>query len=134
MALALAGLALGGCPASGTCPDCRYRTATVTASDVATWTAVKMDTEINHDASTEEDNCPIRGEPHPCISKKKDEPVLCRVTQGDGKAEVMLSIPSMEDAGHTVTLKITKGTTSQTLTTTTVATPISDSAPTTCTK
>ena len=135
VALAFAGLALGGCPASGTCPDCRYRTATVSAADVSSWTAVKMDTEIDHDASTEEDKCPIRGEPHPCVSKKKDEPVLCRVKQtDDGKAAVMLSIPSMEDAAHTVTLKITKGTTSETLTTTTVTTPISDGAPATCTK
>src|SRR5690242_13522745 len=134
--LPLAAITLGllpGCPVRRTCPNCEYRTATFDASDVEDWTSAVMETKIDHDASSSSQSCPIEGDPSPCVTNRPDENVLCRVKQLDGgKATVMLSLKSLSDAAHSVTLQVKKGSTSQTLTTTNVGAPTSTSVPLDC--
>jgi hypothetical protein len=115
-------LFLGGCPAEGTCPTCRYRTAsfTVSAADLDGMTSVSMHTHIEN-PSTE---CPKSG----CIYDHTDD-ITCKVGTAAGTKRQKLPAMSADGATHDVTITIQAGETTKPAITATVGTPADTTPP-----
>lgn len=99
---------LGGCPAVPICPNCGYRTASFTlkANEVGQVTVAKMHTHIDHPpTSGGDDNCPIIGDPSPCVTDRVDD-VLCKISTTSAKQAISLPVQSVDSATHTVNVSI----------------------------
>ncbi len=99
---------LGGCPAAATCPNCKYRTASFTLQpgEVGAVTSAQMSTQINHPPSTTgSDNCPITGDPVPCVTTRTDV-ATCKIAAATAQ-RIGLPVQSVDTASHSVNVVIT---------------------------